>query len=378
MSSEDRPRWRVDDVLARTDLAALLDELTEPAAHTLRGRRWHCPMPDHDDHHPSVTIRTDHHGHERWRCWSGDHRGDAIDLIVATQRVPQFEAVNWLANRAGMLPDQPLPPARPKQRPPAPRHVPLDPAVVRYAEGCERILWSNGGGAVRDWLHQRGFSDSVLRANHVGADPGRELMIRRRGLPYGAGPAAVFPALNPDGDIHYVQARYLQPIGKDKYDNPAGALGSNPRLAWTQTTQPAARRGVLIITEGIPDALTAATANFDAVAILGFQAPDERVAAQLARRANGRQLVAVVDADTAGRACGQRLDALLKAHDCSLTVVEPTVGGDLNAWARHDHDWWRSETFGAPAVACADRQVPSCVGGGLAANSPEITDEGLG
>ena len=52
------PRWEIADVLARTDLGRLLDELAIPGTHNIRGRRWHCPMPDHDDHHASVTIHT--------------------------------------------------------------------------------------------------------------------------------------------------------------------------------------------------------------------------------------------------------------------------------------------------------------------------------
>ena len=80
---ERRPRWDIDDVLARTDLAHLLDDYATPAAHDLRNRRWHCPDPVHDDQRASVTMHVDHRGHERWRCWSGDHRGDAIDLLVA-------------------------------------------------------------------------------------------------------------------------------------------------------------------------------------------------------------------------------------------------------------------------------------------------------
>jgi hypothetical protein len=64
-------------------------------------------------------MHTDHRGHERWRCWSGDntHRGDAIDLVMSTQHIPRGEAVEWLANRAGMLPDQHLPPISRKPRP---------------------------------------------------------------------------------------------------------------------------------------------------------------------------------------------------------------------------------------------------------------------
>ena len=59
----------IDEVLERTDLGRLLDELTEPAYGGLRGRRWHCPLPAHDDRHPSVSMFTDRGGHQRWRCW---------------------------------------------------------------------------------------------------------------------------------------------------------------------------------------------------------------------------------------------------------------------------------------------------------------------
>lgn len=190
-----QPRWEIADVLARTDLSQLLDELATLATRSIRGRRWHCPMPDHDDQHASVTMHTDHRGHERWRCWSGDntHRGDAIDLIVATQRVNRADAIAWLANRAGMIPDQPLPPARRKPQRARPSVVPLDASVVRYVHACEKILWGHTGAPVRDWLHARGFDDDLLRANHVGADPGRAMMSRQRGLPHGHSLAATFP-----------------------------------------------------------------------------------------------------------------------------------------------------------------------------------------
>ena len=114
-----RARWEIADVLDRTDLAALLDELTQPAGRLGPGRRWHCPLPDHDDHHASVTMFRDRHGHERWRCWSGDHRGDAIDLVTITHGATRADAIDWLATRAGMIPDRPLPPVPPKRTPPA-------------------------------------------------------------------------------------------------------------------------------------------------------------------------------------------------------------------------------------------------------------------
>lgn len=341
--SRDRHRWQIDDVLARTDLAGLLDQLAEPATHQVRGRRWHCPLPDHPDHHASVTMHTDHRGHERWRCWSGDdtHRGDAIDLVVATQWLSRAEAIDWLAQRAGMIPDRPLPPPVQRRQPRQRRVVSLDPAVPRYAAACERILWSRGGDQVREWLHGRGFSDEVLHANRVGADPGRNRMRRQRGLPYGSSPAAVFPALDPAGTVRYLQARYLDPGDGPKYDNPAAALGTNPRLAWTRTPA-VAEPGVLVVCEGIPDALTAAHAGYRSVGVLGSQAPDHIVADRLATYADHHDLalVAVVDADPAGRAWGARLEGLLASHGRRLTVVEPPEEGlDLNAWAVRDVTW---------------------------------------
>jgi hypothetical protein len=300
-------------------------------------------MPDHDDQHASVTMHTDHRGHERWRCWSGDntHRGDAIDLIVATQRINRADAIAWLANRAGMIPDQPLPPARRKPQRAGPSVVPLDPSVVRYVHACEKILWGHTGAPVRDWLHARGFDDDLLRANHVGADPGRAMMSRRRGLPHGHSLAATFPALDPEGNVQYVQARYLEPIGSDKYDNPAGSLGSNPRLAWTRTPDGHTTAGVLLVTEGIPDALTAAGAGYAAVGVLGSQAPDDRVADVLVRHAasTDRLLIAIPDADSAGRAWSLRLTELVAARGGRLRVIEPPDGQDLNGWASENRVW---------------------------------------
>jgi hypothetical protein len=172
------------------------------------------------------------------------------------------------------------------------------------------------------------------------------MMSRQRGLPHGHSLAATFPALDPEGDVQYVQARYLEPIGSDKYDNPAGSLGSNPRLAWTRTPDGRTSPGVLLVTEGIPDALTAAGAGFAAVGILGSQAPDDRVADVLVDRTRtfGQRITAVIDADLAGRAWGDRLSDLLERRGTVLEVVEPPKDLDLNAWSLLTPGW--SELLG--------------------------------
>ncbi|MFT3851993.1 MAG: hypothetical protein QM733_04540 [Ilumatobacteraceae bacterium] len=273
MSASTVHHWRINDVLARTRLDDLLDEISGPAERNGPGRRWHCPAPDHDDHRASVTMHTDRHGHERWRCWSGDHRGDAIDLVTITRHCERPDAVDWLATRAGMTPDRPLPAPVTKSRP-APAAATMDPAVNRYARICAAVLWSEQGAPVRDWLRQRDFDDATLRANLVGCDPGRDLMRRRRGLPYGKAIAATFPAFDPSGKVAFVQARYLDPsaVGR-KYDNPAAALAPHPRIAFTRLPDGAAPRRLMLVCEGMPDALTAAQAGYPSIALLGARPP---------------------------------------------------------------------------------------------------------
>jgi Toprim domain len=341
-----RPGWRIDDVLARTDLADLLDQLAEPAMFATRGRRWHCPLPDHDDHHASVTIHTDHRGHQRWRCWSGDsnHRGDAIDLVSVTQRLDRVNALDWLAARNGMVPDMPMPPVA--RREPVVRPTvesPLDPCVIRYVEACEKILWRPTGRPVLEWLNGRGFDNELLRANRVGCDPGREMMQRQRGLAYGGSIAAVFPALNEQGDVHYVQTRYLNPGSGPKYDNPAASVAANPRMAWTrpkESTQLTTQAG-LVVCEGVPDALAAAGIGYKSVGILGSTVLDAVVVARVAAAADrGRfRITVVADNDAPGAAWATRFREMLqsKGHSVS-TLVPPRHGSDLNSWMSESRD----------------------------------------
>ena len=324
--------WRIEDVLARTDLADLLDQVAQPAMFATRGRRWHCPVPDHDDHHASVTIHTDHCGHQRWRCWSGDssHRGDAVDLVRVTQRVGRSEAVDWLAARAGMTPDVPLPPIAPRSAPvKAPVDQPLDPCVLRYVDACEKILWRPTGRPVLEWLHGRGFDDDLLRANRVGCDPGRQMMHRQRGLPYGGSVGAVFPAFNEYGEVHYVQTRYLNPGTGPKYDNPSAALAANPRVAFVQPAQHVDRT-VAAICEGIPDALTGNALGYRSVAVLGAAAPDASVVNRISRWASGSHLLVVQDNDSAGRAFATTIADLLPSGVSASTLR--LDGTDLNGW----------------------------------------------
>jgi hypothetical protein len=328
-----------DELLRRTDLAALLDELSpQPAVRLGPSVRWRCIDPDHDDLHPSITMFTDHRGVARWRCWSGGHGGTAIDALVVARGLRVGEAIDELARRTRL---DALPPTRVRASEPAKRQaqIPLDPCVTDYVKACEHILWTRHGTPVADWLvDERRLDPYVLRANHVGADPGPAVLARAAGLPCG-GLAAVFPALTADGAVAYAQARYLDPPeGRAKYDNPAGRLGANPRLAWSLVPRPN-RPDLLLVCEGLPDALTAASAGMASAAILGASYPDAHVVRQIVDRSNGRRMVLAFDNDRAGVAAAERVHDLLARHEVTVDRLDLPDGTDLNDLARRDPAW---------------------------------------
>jgi len=317
-----------DDLLRRIDLGALLDGLGPPADRTPH-RRWRCPHPDHEDRNPSVSMRVVD-GIGRWRCWSCGRSGTAIDALIAAQGLSVGQAIERLTTRA--LPE--LVAYRPADSGP----IPLHPSVGRYVDACHRVLFARTGQPVLDWLtYDRCLGVEVLRANRVGADPGPALLSRRRGLPR-AGLAAVLPVFHPAGGLAYLQARYLTPDTGSKYGNPVGWLGSNPGIAWIRTPE-LEHPELLVVSEGILDGLTAATAGLSAVAVLGATYPSITVADTMAAHAGDRQAVIAFDGDEPGGIAAHRLHELLTTRKVDSRVWGLPEGADLNGLAQAEPDW---------------------------------------
>lgn len=331
------PRWDRDELLARTDLQALLDEISGPSARHGHAARWHCPAADHDDLHPSVSVYVDRRGVERWRCWSGGHGGTAIDAVAVARRIGVKEAVEELARRTGLQPGEVERPRFARKVRQAPDPVPLSPDVVRYVEACASILWKPAGRPVLDYLvSERGLEPEVLRLNRVGADPGPDVLRRARGLPHG-GVGAVFPVLDRTGEVAYCQTRYLAAgEGRSKYDNPAGRLGQNPRVGWVRPS--GSPRTPVLVCEGLPDAYAAGAIGYDAVALLGVVHATDAVAARLVADIGERPAIVALDGDAAGRDAAKKLCSLLAARGTMVVDFLLPPGSDLNSWIRSARD----------------------------------------
>lgn len=330
--------WDRDEVLARVDLGTLADELLGGHQGHGTGSRWPSPVPDHPQtgQSPPMSIFTSRSGEQRWTCFATGASGTAIDLVMVARRCGVREAMEALATRAGLgesehhvyrRPPRPSPPPTPMPSPPP------DQAVLEYVAACAELLWTRSGTAVRRWLMgERGFTEPVLRANQVGADPGPAALTRPAGLPKG-GPGAVFPAFDEIGTLVYFQTRFLRPT-RAKYASPSSTRAANPRMAHVRVPAGPRPVEVTVVTEGIPDGLAVAGVGLRAVAILGAGVPDQRVARRLAQL-RGR-LVVALDGDAAGDTGRRRLSELLDQAGAGGRVAEvvPPGGGDLNDWTR--------------------------------------------
>lgn len=77
-----------------------LDYLGLPAP---RGRAIRCPLPEHDDRHPSASIYGERDGESpRWWCHTCARGGDVLDLVEAVRGGDRRGAIAFLADRAGL------------------------------------------------------------------------------------------------------------------------------------------------------------------------------------------------------------------------------------------------------------------------------------
>src|SRR3954453_12210605 len=92
------------------------------------------------------------------------------------------------------------------------------------------------------------------------------------------------------------------------------------------------RPDIVLVCEGIPDALTAAQVGYRAVGVLGAGVPDDQLCHRLLDRFPSEHLVVGFDKDDTGRTGVDRLSSLLDAagaRERSSVLDVPSRWGDL-------------------------------------------------
>jgi hypothetical protein len=309
MSTDLEP---IPELVARVDLAALVERYAGTGRQSGRTFTYLCPNPSHPDHHPSFTV-SEGPGGWRWRCWSQCARGgDALDLVEWLEGLERGEAIVWLRRYLGDTPPassrhlravQTPRPSRPEL--PEPTRPPADVAARLMAE----------------YLARRGWPASAE------GTAGLEVVLGPRGRPYirhpfyGVGPAGEVELSGwQDRDHHHDPES-----GRAKWLAPAGWTPS----LWGLPALEADTLAAVVVTEGPADGITAelALSGLEGVAVVGVPGVDGW-RSSWAELLAGLRVVVAADADPAGDTLAGKLTADLAG--LALEVVRAEMPAGVN------------------------------------------------
>ncbi|HXZ83296.1 MAG TPA: DNA primase [Acidimicrobiales bacterium] len=342
------PDEDVAQVRAATDLVALIGERT---ALKRVGRRFVGLCPFHAEKTGSFSVNAEE---GLYYCFGCQASGDAISFVRATEGVDFVEAVERLANRAGITirfdDDRDRNEERNRRR----ELLAAMTAAVDFYH--DRLLTHPDAGRARQYLRSRGYDGEIVRKFRLGYAPaGFDELVRALRLPGAvlreAGLAyenersrlqdafrerVMFPIFDPGGQAIAFGGRILPDALRasdrepgPKYRNsPESAIYSKRRtlygLNWAKGD--IARAHEVVVCEGYTDVIGFHVAGVPrAVATCGTALTEDhfRLLAHFAKK-----IVLCFDADAAGQAAAARLYQWEKRHELELAVAELPVGSD--------------------------------------------------
>jgi DNA primase len=335
MSSPIRiPDGFVDELKARLRPS---DVIGRKVKLTRKGKEWVGLSPFTAEKTPSFYVNDQK---RIFKCFSSGLGGDVISFVMETERLSFMEALEKLAEEAGMS----LPQASPEAVEEYDHRKRLQAACEAAAAFFEERLRASEGAAARSYLEGRGLKAPAWGRHRLGFAPDdwrrtrahlhaegfsdAELLevglIResdKGGEPYDAFRGRLmFPIPDSRGGIIAFGGRGLTPDAKPKYLNSGDTpLFHKSRVLYRYKAAREAlghgEGGGLIVCEGYMDAIALAEAGFGAaVAPLGTALTDEQL--QLVWKA-GPEPVLCFDGDRAG------LGAAYRAIDRALPYIAP-------------------------------------------------------
>lgn len=309
-----------------------------------------CPW--HDDTRPSLQVNPER---QSWKCWVCDLGGDIFSFIMKREGIDFREALDMLADRAGVLVETSSGQAGPGTS--ASDKQTLYKAMA-WAERLyhECLLQSDQARCVRDYLADRGFTDKTLERFRVGFAPDdwSWTLNQARNTPWSPEVLNVVGLLGKftkkQGYYDRFKGRIIFPI-RDTQDRPI-ALGGRilPELAdekaakyinspetplFSKSNQlyglniardAIAKSGHVVVMEGYTDCLMAQQQGLEnAVAVLGTALGPRHV--RLLRR-YAASIALVLDGDEAGQRRANEILELFISESVDLRIL--TLPQDLD------------------------------------------------
>ena len=352
------PPSLLDEIRARLPVS---DVIGRKVKLRRQGREFIGLSPFNAEKTPSFTV-SDQKGF--YHCFSSGKHGDIFRFLMETEGLSFPEAVERLANEAGVPLPKPDPRAEERERERAGLHEVLEAAAAFF----EQALRSPDGRNARDYLEGRGLDGQIVKQFRIGYAPGGryalkehlgklgiepELMARAGLLITGSDVAVpfdrfrdrvIFPIADLQNRVVAFGGRALKPDQKPKYLNsPETELFHKGRVLFNMA---AARRaaqgngplaGTIIVAEGYMDVVALTRAGFaNSVAPLGTALTEDQLAL-LWRVAD--EPVLCFDGDNAGsRAMGRAAERALPLlqPEKSLRFVTLPKGEDPDSLVRKE------------------------------------------
>jgi putative DNA primase/helicase len=203
--------------------------------------------------------------------------------------------------------------------------------LERFIDKCAGRLWAPEGAAALAYVRERfGMSDVLIRGFRLGFSPAEGEIWEAVGASWTAVPRLVVPFISFDGVVSGAQGRALA----DHKTRWAGLSGSG----WARSAmfQPglfdSVEDGPLIVCEGPSDALTAAAAGVDSVAVRGASLRSAGVLDEFLSVVRDRTVIVCGDSDTAGALFADSVTTSLVAAGVDARPLRVAMGTDLNEW----------------------------------------------
>ncbi|MGH2435612.1 MAG: DNA primase, partial [bacterium] len=329
-----------DEIRRRVDL---VDLAAGHVALKKAGRHFKGLCPFHQEKTPSFQIDRDK---GLWYCHGCHQGGDVFDFVMKTGNLAFAEAVEALANRAGVRLERSPDEAR-KASERDRLYRALETAAVFFRE---QLADSGRGKPARDYLHRRGVDEATEERFRLGYAPNAwdELLrtLGNKGYPPALLETGGLAQRRQSGDGHYdlFRHRLIFPI-VDLQDRVVGFGGraldaAEPKYLNSRETAVFvkgrtlyalnwARESIrhldeIVVVEGNMDVLTAHQFGItNAVASLGTSLTADQVLVM--KRLAGRAVM-VYDADASGQAAMERALGLFEEADLPVRVVVLPAG----------------------------------------------------
>jgi DNA primase len=348
------------DIRARVDIVELVSRRVS-LKRTGRVYKGLCPF--HDDKNPSFDVNPDL---GRYRCWSCGEHGDVFTWVMKTQNVDFTEALQILAEQAGITLSGPRPPALSKEQRSVRKEamefalnffreaLNHEPRALTYCEErgldeAKRRTWElgfapDGGDALANQLKRKGFPLAECRELFlVDEDSSGGYYDRFRGR-------LMFPIRDERGAAVAFGGRVLGK-GEPKYINSSDTpIYHKSRVLYglMQAREALQKERQIVLTEGYLDVIACHSAGVrTAVASCGTALAEDQC--KLLRRW-ADEVVMLYDGDAAGIKAVRRAVGLLVAEGLRVKVGVPPDGEDPDSLFR---------TRGAAAVAAVVNSATS-------------------